>query len=104
MYGGANVIEWGGAVLTPTNEPSPPMGSGHFPQEGHQNKSAYFKQTQIWDNVNFVDPEADKLVLTVPRPDCYGLETAPNEAAPNSIDLFYGGPGQCNLLRQKGEK
>ncbi|MBA0737262.1 hypothetical protein Gogos_010733 [Gossypium gossypioides] len=97
MYGGANVVVWGGMAASPTNELSPPMGSGHFPKDGHQNKSAYFKQTRIWDNVNFVDPEADKLVLSATRPDCYGSETAPDDAAPNAIDLFYGGPGQCNL-------
>ncbi|KAG8486804.1 hypothetical protein CXB51_020335 [Gossypium anomalum] len=97
MYGGANVVVWGGLAASPTNELSPPMGSGHFPKDGHQNKSTYFKQTQIWDNVNFVDPEADKLVLSATRPDCYGSETAPDDAAPNAIDLFYGGSGQCNL-------
>ncbi|KAL1087953.1 hypothetical protein V6Z11_D08G218000 [Gossypium hirsutum] len=97
MYGGANVAVWGGMAASPTNELSPPMGSGHFPKDGHQNKSAYFKQTRIWDNVNFVDPEADKLVLSATRPDCYGSETAPDDAAPNAIDFFYGGPGQCNL-------
>ncbi|MBA0763904.1 hypothetical protein Gotri_013298, partial [Gossypium trilobum] len=69
MYGGANMAVWGGMAASPTNELSPPMGSGHFPKDGHQNKSAYFKQTRIWDNVNFVDPEADKLVLSATRPD-----------------------------------
>ncbi|PPS03193.1 hypothetical protein GOBAR_AA17480 [Gossypium barbadense] len=97
MYGGANVVVWGGLAASPTNELSPRMGSGHFPKDGHQNKSSYFKQTQPWDNVNFVYPEADKLVLSASRPDCYGSETAPDDAAPNAIDLFYGGPDQCNL-------
>ncbi|MBA0853396.1 hypothetical protein Goshw_016903 [Gossypium schwendimanii] len=97
MYGGANVAVWGGMAASPTNELSPPMGSGHFPKDGHQNKSAYFKQTRIWDNANFVDPEADKLLLSATRPDCYGSETAPDDAAPNAIVFFYGGPGQCNL-------
>ncbi|KAK5813318.1 hypothetical protein PVK06_028767 [Gossypium arboreum] len=41
--------------------------------------------------------KADKLVLSATRPDCYGSETAPDDAAPNAIDPFYGGPGQCNL-------
>ncbi|XVF10588.1 hypothetical protein REPUB_Repub07fG0195300 [Reevesia pubescens] len=94
MYGGANYVMWGGQVYSPTNEPSPAMGSGHFPEDGHDGKSAYFKQMQIWDNINFVDPDPNFVNVHSDRPECYSVQTAQEGAA---MDVFYGGPGQCNI-------
>ncbi|GMJ12234.1 hypothetical protein like AT4G23370 [Hibiscus trionum] len=96
MYGGANNVEWGGHIFSPVKEPSPAMGSGHFPKDGLQNKSAYFKDTQIWDNVHLIYPQPDQLVASSGRPDCYEAKLTPG-VAPNPMDFFYGGPGQCNL-------
>ncbi|GMJ12993.1 hypothetical protein like AT4G23370 [Hibiscus trionum] len=96
MYGGANNAVWGGLVICPSDEPSAEMGSGHFPKDGLQNKSAYFKDTQIYDGARFTYPSPDQLVLCSSRPDCYGAELAPG-VAPNTMDLFYGGPGQCHI-------
>ncbi|KAL4281571.1 hypothetical protein GQ457_03G005340 [Hibiscus cannabinus] len=87
---------WGGLVISPPNELSPAMGSGHFPKDGLQNKSAYFKNTQIWDGTNLTYPSRDQLVLSVSRPDCYEAQFAPG-VAPTTVDLFYGGPGQCHI-------
>ncbi|XWS49954.1 hypothetical protein CRYUN_Cryun12cG0046900 [Craigia yunnanensis] len=95
MYGGANFVFWGGQVYSPANEPSPAMGSGHFPEDGHDGKSAYFKQMQIWDNINFIYPDGDSLKLYSDRPQCYNAQTTHEDAAPYPMDLFYGGPGQC---------
>ncbi|KAE8710840.1 Detected protein of unknown function [Hibiscus syriacus] len=96
MYGGANNVIWGGQVISPTNKPSPSMGSGHFPKHGLQNKSAYFRQTQIWDNVHLIYPRSDRLQLVSSLPACYEAVVT-HGVAPNSIDLYYGGPGQCKI-------
>ncbi|KAK8589993.1 hypothetical protein V6N12_024379 [Hibiscus sabdariffa] len=96
MYGGANNVVWGGSVFSPRNQPSPPMGSGHFPKDGLQNKSAYFKDTQIWDNIHLIYPQPDRIVLSSSTPDCYEAKLTAG-VAPNPMDFFYGGPGQCNL-------
>ncbi|XP_007040257.2 PREDICTED: uncharacterized protein LOC18606531 [Theobroma cacao] len=95
MYGGANFITWGGQVYSPANEPSPAMGSGHLPEYGHDGKSAYFKQMQIWDNGNFVYPDGDSLKVYSDRPQCYDAQTTHEDGAPYPVDLFYGGPGHC---------
>ncbi|KAK8562590.1 hypothetical protein V6N13_018828 [Hibiscus sabdariffa] len=97
MYAGANDVIWGGQVMSPSDEPSPAMGSGHFPRDGLQNKSAYFKDTQIWDGVNFTYPTPDQLVVCSTRPDCYEAKITPG-VAPSHMDLFYGGPGRCNNI------
>ncbi|KAK8562592.1 hypothetical protein V6N12_010666 [Hibiscus sabdariffa] len=96
MHDGADNAVWGGLVISPSNEPSPAMGSGHFPKDGLQNKSAYFKNTQIWDGAKLIYPSRDQLALSSSRPDCYEAELAPG-VAPNPVDLFYGGPGQCHI-------
>ncbi|GMJ12236.1 hypothetical protein like AT4G23370 [Hibiscus trionum] len=96
MYGGATNVMWGGHVFSPINQPSPAMGSGHFPKDGLQNKSAYFKDTQMWDNVHLIYPQPDQLVASSSRPDCYEAMLTPG-VAPNPMDFFYGGPGQCSL-------
>ncbi|XWS48918.1 hypothetical protein CRYUN_Cryun13aG0118100 [Craigia yunnanensis] len=94
MYGGANFVFWGGQVFSPPNEPSPAMGSGHFPKYGHERKSAYFKQLRIWDDQNFVSPDGDFFQVSSYRPDCYEAQATNEGAAPYPKALFYGGPGQ----------
>ncbi|KAK8713161.1 hypothetical protein V6N13_148384 [Hibiscus sabdariffa] len=96
MYGGANNVVWGGHVFNPVNQPSPPIGSAHFPKDDLQNKSTHFKDTQICDNVHLIYPQSDQIVLSASTPDCYEAKLT-NGVAPNPMDFFYGGPGRCNL-------
>ncbi|XWS48919.1 hypothetical protein CRYUN_Cryun13aG0118200 [Craigia yunnanensis] len=105
MYGGGNFVVWGGQVFSPLNEPSPAMGSGHFPKYGYERKSAYFKQLRIWDDQHFVSPDGNFLQMSSNRPDCYEAEVTNEGAAPYPMALFYGGPGQCKfsaVLEYKG--
>ncbi|OMO72191.1 hypothetical protein CCACVL1_17894, partial [Corchorus capsularis] len=67
MYGGANFVTWGGEVYTQDKEPSPAMGSGHLPRDGHYGISAYFKQTQIWDKQQLVNPDAKSVKMRPER-------------------------------------
>ncbi|KAG6517999.1 hypothetical protein ZIOFF_021400 [Zingiber officinale] len=47
----ADIIQMGGRVKSPSNVPSPPMGSGHPSNEG-PNKAAYFIEIQFIDQSN----------------------------------------------------
>ncbi|KAK8584344.1 hypothetical protein V6N13_109727 [Hibiscus sabdariffa] len=97
MYGGANNVMWGGHVISPSSKPSPPMGSGHLPSDYADNKTAYFKQTQIWDNVHLVYPRPDRLESFSTVPACYGAVAINGIAPGGSTNLFFGGPGQCKI-------
>ncbi|GMI76339.1 hypothetical protein like AT4G23370 [Hibiscus trionum] len=97
MYGGANNVMWGGHVISPSNKPSPAMGNGHMPADYDYNTSAYFKQTQIWDNVHLVYPRPDRLESFSTVPACYGAVVINGIAPGGSANLYYGGPGQCKI-------
>ncbi|KAK8589996.1 hypothetical protein V6N13_088788 [Hibiscus sabdariffa] len=97
MYGGATNVEWGGHVFSPVNQPSPPMGSGHFPKDGLQNKSAYFKDTQIWNKVHLIYPQLDQLVASSGRPNCYEAKLTTG-IAPNPMIFPMGVP--VNVILQ----
>jgi hypothetical protein len=58
----ASEISWGGGVYSDSNEASPPMGNGHFAEEGYE-KAAYFHDIQIIDESNnMVFPEDNFLI------------------------------------------
>ena len=78
---------WGGQVSGPVNKPSPPMGSGHFAEEGLK-KAAYFSNLRYLDaQYDRNHPEWDQLSHVAQAPKCYTL-------APNGLNgIFYGGPG-----------
>ena len=98
LQGPGDHVEWGGQVFTRTDIPSPPMGNGHFAEEGFQ-KAAYI------NNLLFLDAEFnghrqskkelnghhivrwDQLAHIVSTPKCYTL------APYGSNGFFYGGPG-----------
>ncbi|KAG6526323.1 uncharacterized protein LOC122048800 [Zingiber officinale] len=62
----ADAMQMGGHVYSPSNVPSPPMGSGHPSNEG-RNKAAYFIQVQFVDesnnlfalNENYIEAKVD---------------------------------------------
>ncbi|XVF59049.1 hypothetical protein PTKIN_Ptkin07bG0243200 [Pterospermum kingtungense] len=82
-------------VHSPSNEPFPAMGSGHFPDDGIDGKSAYFKKMQMWDSVNLVYPEDKSLVMGTDKPECYHYLKLYEGVAPFLPLFFYGGPSQC---------
>ncbi|XVF59021.1 hypothetical protein PTKIN_Ptkin07bG0240500 [Pterospermum kingtungense] len=95
MKDASNLVFWGAQVHSPPNEPFPAMGSGHFPDDGVDGKSAYFKKMQIWDSVNLVYPEDKSLIMGTDKPECYHYLKLYEGVAPFPPLFFYGGPGQC---------
>ncbi|XVF59047.1 hypothetical protein PTKIN_Ptkin07bG0243000 [Pterospermum kingtungense] len=95
MKDASNLVFWGAQVHSPSNEPFPAMGSGHFPDNGVDGKAAYFKQMQIWDGVDLVYPEDKSLRMSTDRPECYHYLKLYEGVAPFRPLFFYGGPGQC---------
>ncbi|KAK1314203.1 hypothetical protein QJS10_CPA06g01297 [Acorus calamus] len=101
----AKVIYMGGIAHAPQNEPSPPMGSGHFPEEG-PDKAGSFSGIQYIDVKNNFRYPARRETF-VDAPNCYRTSIAFDPglddglvgcAGPLSIDcssgggLFFDGP------------
>lgn len=90
----ATEVDWGGAVVHSSKQPSPPMGSGHFPSEG-KNKSAYFTNIQLVNEKNeFYNPEDYRVTQDTDRPDYYGIEGNYYSGDPDGYQFRYGGPGE----------
>ncbi|ONK74087.1 uncharacterized protein A4U43_C03F2640 [Asparagus officinalis] len=88
---GAQEISWGGAVNFDKNDDSPPMGSGHFPEEGEGKAAAI-------QNIQFADKSGNTYALTDgeefaydDRTDCYRLGEFINEKTGSKF--YFGGVG-----------
>uniref|UniRef100_A0A0D9XEQ9 Neprosin PEP catalytic domain-containing protein n=1 Tax=Leersia perrieri TaxID=77586 RepID=A0A0D9XEQ9_9ORYZ len=66
LIGSAPRLAWSGYVSYPKNEKGPPMGSGHFANEG-EGRAAYFKNMKIF-----------------------------NSKEPDGYLFYYGGPAGCS--------
>uniref|UniRef100_A0ACD5ZA72 Uncharacterized protein n=1 Tax=Avena sativa TaxID=4498 RepID=A0ACD5ZA72_AVESA len=88
---------WGGRVSGPTaSEGSPPVGSGHFAEEGY-GKASFIRHIQIVDKNNkYVNPDFNK---AFPSSSFSGKFTVDGNGVDNyGMHMYYGGPG--NLSRQ----
>ncbi|KAF8398016.1 hypothetical protein HHK36_016942 [Tetracentron sinense] len=89
----ASQIVWAGDIYSPTSELiMPPMGSGHFPNEGYGGAS-FFKQIQVVKDNAFVDPDESTLETFTDKPNCYGVGGKSNEVHGPGYHFFFGGPG-----------
>ncbi|XP_059441990.1 protein neprosin-like [Corylus avellana] len=87
----ASEISWGGGVYSDSNEASPPMGNGHFAEEGYE-KAAYFRDIQIIDESNkMVFPVENLLHFFTDSPKCYSIAAFDTRQAHHAF--LYGGPG-----------
>lgn len=86
-------IDFGGAVYTPNNEGSPPMGNGHFPDEGI-GKCSYFMQVQFigTDGRAFTPTEGSAYPAdNISSRYYYTFGEPPKNGG--DFDMSYGGPG-----------
>ncbi|CAN6174663.1 unnamed protein product [Urochloa humidicola] len=84
-----------GFVSYPKSAQGPPMGSGHFPDDRDDKKTAYFKHIKLYDvKGNTVDPITTPMVRVVDRPDCYD-ETEVIVKIKSGYMFCYGGPPGC---------
>ncbi|KAJ9681477.1 hypothetical protein PVL29_020376 [Vitis rotundifolia] len=98
IFGVARELYWGGEVFSPS-QPLPPMGSGHFPEEG-EGGACYMRalKYQYEDGGIFVDIQREGISRLVDNPECYKLGLLTNTIRGGSWGqtFFFGGPGgQC---------
>lgn len=78
----ASLLSGGREICSKVTELSPPMGSGHFPEEGYR-KSAYIRQIKVVTDrsQDYVDPEDDDLKMYIDKPYCYNARHDVGQAA-----------------------
>ncbi|KAL9246710.1 hypothetical protein vseg_020209 [Gypsophila vaccaria] len=92
---GADGVGWGGEVASPSTEPAPAMGSGHFPEEG-PGKACYISQMQIYDTSGQVSPPDHKRFIDyVTKPDCYKAVFQSDRGGQIGSYMLFGGPPGC---------
>ncbi|KOM47037.1 hypothetical protein LR48_Vigan07g074100 [Vigna angularis] len=93
--GSAAMVGWGGRTQGKANGPSPPMGSGYFP-DGKGIHSGYFRSPKIIDNSGEeFTPNPIITKTSTDNSDCYHIEYyGPQVGFPGVIQ--YGGPGGAN--------
>ncbi|XP_042401462.1 uncharacterized protein LOC121991537 [Zingiber officinale] len=97
----AKGIDFGGGVFTHNNEASPPMGNGHFPQEGI-GKACYFKQAQYMgeDQRPFL-PTPEWPAHSAKNADDKYYQILGDNPVRGSWDVSYGGPGRSIPLTEE---
>ena len=80
---------WGGEIYSSVVEAYPPMGSGHFPEEGFK-KACFIRQMEMIDpSHSVIYPDKSKLQEYVSMPKCYRLLYNDDHS------MFVGGPPDC---------
>ncbi|KAK1258255.1 hypothetical protein QJS04_geneDACA012761 [Acorus gramineus] len=89
----ASEVRWGGNVVSPTSEPSPPMGSGHFSQEG-DSRACYFMNMKNLDaGYAMSGPDVWNTEKQSDLPGFYGEGQLLIEGQPRGHVYSFGGPG-----------
>jgi hypothetical protein len=82
----ADQVAWGGGTVA-IDAPSPPMGSGYFP-DGNPYHSCYFKNIAYKNAIGSGDIRPNKVLEISDVPNCYRVKYQPND-----YSLLFGGPG-----------
>ncbi|WJX10405.1 hypothetical protein P8452_01135 [Trifolium repens] len=85
----ADEVGWGGETIT-SDSPSPPMGSGYFP-DGNPYHSCYFKNIAYKNAIGSGDFKPNKVQEISNGPKCYGVKYESND-----YSILFGGPGGNN--------
>ncbi|KAJ7979080.1 Protein of Unknown Function (DUF239) [Quillaja saponaria] len=91
----ADRVGWGGRVINPGNDTSPPMGSGYFP-DADATHCASFSQMlyQTTLSKEFVGPSDKSRTETyADNTDCYNVEYYGYQGADMGYTILFGGPG-----------
>ena len=84
----ASQMAFGGVVVACRADPTPPMGSGSFPNDG-QDHAASFTNLRIIDQDGNSKPIMVDLPKLVTDDKCHSVTPIDNG------EFFYGGPGNC---------
>ncbi|XP_061374669.1 protein neprosin-like [Gastrolobium bilobum] len=89
----ADQVGWGGRTTTAAGTPSPPMGSGYFPDENYIH-ACYFIGVK-YQNASRQDYEPENYLTETftDKPDCFGVEYYGYEDTELGYALQFGGPG-----------
>ncbi|KOM44182.1 hypothetical protein LR48_Vigan05g178700 [Vigna angularis] len=92
--GSASIVGWGGRTQAKVGSPSPPMGSGHFP-DGNKDHACYFRSPMVQDaSREIYRPES---IMTRPFSDntkCYDVYYYKDHGGVYDEGLIqFGGPG-----------
>ncbi|XP_047152927.1 uncharacterized protein LOC124824537 [Vigna umbellata] len=91
--GSAAIVGWGGRTKANIGSPSPPMGSGHFP-DGHSLHSCYFRSVLAQDSSkNIYGPKPDETKSFTDNDKCYGVKYFGDQGENLGSVLQFGGPG-----------
>ncbi|KAF9614780.1 hypothetical protein IFM89_020634 [Coptis chinensis] len=94
MEEGGSQGAWGGVAIGDAGQPSPPMGSGTFPNDVAH--ASYIKRLAVTDaDYRFGSPDRDTIQRYADVPKCYGV-TDYGVRKEGGYTFMYGGPGgQC---------
>ena len=89
----AQRVGWGGKTTTPVGAPSPPMGSGYFPDDNFVHAS-YFRDV-AFRNISGKDYGPEKFLIDrfTDNPNCFGVEYYGYQGTDVGYSLQFGGPG-----------
>ncbi|XP_020255623.1 uncharacterized protein LOC109832646 isoform X2 [Asparagus officinalis] len=94
----ATKVYWGGLVKSPINEPSAPMGSGHFAAEGLR-RACYSADLYLVDGSNdYMRIPEDEVEFRHSDPGCYRTTGYLMNMNFGSQGFLFGGPGNCALM------
>ncbi|KAK2399680.1 hypothetical protein QL285_049469 [Trifolium repens] len=82
----ADEVGWGGVTIN-SDSPSPPMGSGYFP-DGNPYHSCYFKNIAYKNAIGSGDFRPNKVQEISDGPKCYGVKYQSND-----YSVLFEGPG-----------
>jgi len=89
----ADQVGWGGSTATPRGSPSPPMGSGYFPDNIFDH-AAYFKYvTYQSDSRKDIGPDKSLIRTFSDKPKCFSAEYYGDQGRDVGFSLQFGGPG-----------
>lgn len=88
----ADKVGFGGRTLTPKGSPSPPMGSGHFPDENFYHAS-FYKWINVENLTRDFGPEKYQIENYIDNPKCFGVSYYGKLQKKFGYALQFGGPG-----------
>ncbi|KHN39468.1 hypothetical protein glysoja_016855 [Glycine soja] len=84
---------WGGRTHAPPGAPSPPMGSGYFPDDNLVH-ACYFRQVSFKNgSIQDYGPEEYHVHTNTDNPSCFGVEYYGDQGRQAGYSLQFGGPG-----------
>ncbi|KAK7276250.1 hypothetical protein RIF29_17388 [Crotalaria pallida] len=94
-------VGWGGKTTTSTSTSSPPMGSGHFPDDDYVH-ACYFIHIAYQNETSRehdYSPQVYEAKQISDKENCYGIAYYGNQLGRAGFALQYGGPGGAFLLQ-----